>query len=353
MEDLRELYLLVLTWSAMAVGCLLLGLGLWFYLARQGQGLFPPQRHRAVPWSGRELFLVLFLVMVFIPLTAKELLDAIGFFPKLYGNDFPTDIPVGSKDPIHQLALERRLLWIQDLAFPFQVAATLMLLRGLTGARLYQLGLTWRHAANGLALGCLFWVIWTPWIWGLNTLVEWCYKSWGGQPESHPLTRIMEGDAIPLDKGLAVFLALVSGPILEELLFRGLVLFWMARREWGANAGYAVAFALAFRFWDDGPGRWPAFFIVMLLPGYLFAEFLTWRWLPMPDVARSIFSTSLIWAMLHNWPDCVPLFVFGLGLGYLAYRTQSLVGPIFVHSLFNAVSTLVLLLLQSLSGKGV
>jgi membrane protease YdiL (CAAX protease family) len=38
------------------------------------------------------------------------------------------------------------------------------------------------------------------------------------------------------------------------------------------------------------------------------------------------------------WPSPIPLFVLGLGLGVLAEGTRSLVGPIVVHSAFNAVS---------------
>ena len=39
-----------------------------------------------------------------------------------------------------------------------------------------------------------------------------------------------------------------------------------------------------------------------------------------------------------------PLFVLGLGLGWLALRTQSLIGPLFVHALFNAVAGTVLVI---------
>jgi membrane protease YdiL (CAAX protease family) len=40
----------------------------------------------------------------------------------------------------------------------------------------------------------------------------------------------------------------------------------------------------------------------------------------------------------------VPLFVLALGLGTLAARTRSLVGPIVLHSLFNAASCAVFFL---------
>lgn len=56
----------------------------------------------------------------------------------------------------------------------------------------------------------------------------------------------------------------------------------------------------------------------------------------------AVFGTALLFGMLHVgvWPTPIPLFVLGLGLGWLAWRTQSLVGPIVLHALFNAVGSL-------------
>jgi membrane protease YdiL (CAAX protease family) len=51
----------------------------------------------------------------------------------------------------------------------------------------------------------------------------------------------------------------------------------------------------------------------------------------------------MLFAASHNvWPTPVPLLLLGLGLGWLASRTQSLVGPIVCHALFNGVACLVL-----------
>jgi membrane protease YdiL (CAAX protease family) len=56
----------------------------------------------------------------------------------------------------------------------------------------------------------------------------------------------------------------------------------------------------------------------------------------------SIYGSAMLFAMAHGWPESVPLFVLGLGLGWLAYRTQSLIGGMVCHGLFNAVACLVL-----------
>jgi membrane protease YdiL (CAAX protease family) len=43
------------------------------------------------------------------------------------------------------------------------------------------------------------------------------------------------------------------------------------------------------------------------------------------------------------WPTPVALFVLALGLGWLAYRTQSVVASIVLHVLFNTITILTLL----------
>jgi membrane protease YdiL (CAAX protease family) len=64
------------------------------------------------------------------------------------------------------------------------------------------------------------------------------------------------------------------------------------------------------------------------------------------NVTRGIYGTALLFAAFHSsvWPTPIPLFLLALGLGYLTYRTQSLVGPLVMHALFNAVPCLLILL---------
>ena len=61
---------------------------------------------------------------------------------------------------------------------------------------------------------------------------------------------------------------------------------------------------------------------------------------------RAIWASSALFAAVHSqvWPSPVPLFVLAIGLGYLYLRTRSLVGPVVVHGMFNAVSAVSLLL---------
>jgi membrane protease YdiL (CAAX protease family) len=83
-----------------------------------------------------------------------------------------------------------------------------------------------------------------------------------------------------------------------------------------------------------------------MIPGYLYMDRLLKRWIPDRKTFRGIYATAMLFGMAHSWPDPIALFVLGLGLGYLAYRTQTLLGPILLHSLFNAVTYLYLILAQ-------
>jgi membrane protease YdiL (CAAX protease family) len=60
-------------------------------------------------------------------------------------------------------------------------------------------------------------------------------------------------------------------------------------------------------------------------------------------IGGAILASSVIFAVVHisAQPQAVlPLFILALALGYIAYRTRSLVGPIVGHSLFNALMVL-------------
>src|SRR5262249_571240 len=145
----------------------------------------------------------------------------------------------------------------------------------------------------------------------------------------------------------------------EELLFRGILLRWLYRRGWGGLAclGSALVVALLSRLgllveaWtgaETGPD-WsavlraaaPALFVLALVPGYL----VVWR-LQRTPFPTALCSSSLLFAVIHSaWPDPVALFVLALGLGWLAERTQSLVGPIVLHGLFNGIACAQLLMM--------
>ncbi|MBE3069892.1 MAG: CPBP family intramembrane metalloprotease [Planctomycetes bacterium] len=57
-------------------------------------------------------------------------------------------------------------------------------------------------------------------------------------------------------------------------------------------------------------------------------------------VVGALVGSSAVFAMVHlpTEPQAVPpLFILGMALGYAAYRTRSLVAPVLAHALFNAL----------------
>jgi membrane protease YdiL (CAAX protease family) len=99
---------------------------------------------------------------------------------------------------------------------------------------------------------------------------------------------------------------------------------------------------------DRGMGMGPLFFVAAIAPGYYLFEKWTEPWITEPGAARGIFATSLFFASVHfaAWPQPIPLFLFSLAVGFLAYRTRSLIGPITVHALFN-LTTMVVMILET------
>src|SRR5262249_54577062 len=87
----------------------------------------------------------------------------------------------------------------------------------------------------------------------------------------------------------------------------------------------------------------PFLFVLATVPGYLVV--LARQRTPF---GTACYSTSLLFATMHAsaWPSPVPLFVLALGLGWLAQRTQSIVGPVVLHALFNGIACAELLTLR-------
>src|SRR5262249_15298828 len=154
-----------------------------------GERLLPPQRCRAVPWSGYEI-LAAVLIMVLWPLLILQMLSA-------PGGAHPADPLLTS--------------WAILIAFPLEVATILALFWRASGTRPYQLGLTGHRARSNAVAGYLGWLVVTPIILGLFYLVLVCYRALeGGPPPSHPLSELVQGHQPILEWALVLFQALVA-----------------------------------------------------------------------------------------------------------------------------------------------
>lgn len=118
-------------------------------------------------------------------------------------------------------------------------------------------------------------------------------------PQDHPhLAQRFVEQPHPLPQWLIFFVAAaVSAPLAEELLFRGILQTWLARRL-GQPVGIGMA-SLAFGF-----------------------------------------------AHLGTWPDPLPLVLLSIGLGLAYTRTRSLWAPVVMHGGFNGGMLLLAILLK-------
>jgi membrane protease YdiL (CAAX protease family) len=239
-------------------------------------------------------------------------------------------------------------------SFPFQIASVLVVTRLLSDTRPYQLGLTLRGADRNILAGWLAWFATTPLVLTLHALVSWGYPHLVPvPPEEHPISQLIQSQPPPFEWLLVVLDAVVIAPLLEELVFRGFLQPWFAFRAGRANIALAGSLFAAILFRAEGIGKaltkpigWPllhelapVLFVLLMIPGYVMVGFVNRRWLR-PEAARAIYGTALLFAVFHAnvWPTPIPLFLLGLVLGYLALRTQSLVGPIVVHALINGTA---------------
>jgi len=208
-------------------------------------------------------------------------------------------------------------------------------------------------------------------------------KLTGRGPEKHPLTAL--GDLAGWREwALLVLQAVVIAPVVEEWVFRGVLLPWLARTRADDPDSpltvpparrpvlvhvAAVGTALILTLGMDAiahPGKtWntladpaqavasyaiPAAFFLLLIP----LDFVLPRLgrlrrhlrIHSRQQVRAILASAALFAAFHAnvWPSPVPLLFLAMGLGYLYLRTRSLIGPIVVHALFNAVSAVYLVL---------
>jgi membrane protease YdiL (CAAX protease family) len=314
------------------------------------QRWLPPRRRRAVPWTAPEVFLGLLLVMFVWHFLVAQVLAAVGFFPWFYGEDLLAIVAEGG--PGARLAQVRVGLWVTVLAFPLDLLTFPVLFYLLSGTRPYQLGLTTHRAGRNLLAGLIVSVPLVPLVYGVYLAVAALQALWLAEPvEEHPFV-LLQGLLGPAETAALLFAVLAAAPILEELEFRGVLLRWCGQETWRSHlaAGLAVGAALILRLdgmvqafhLRDGAALLeellPTLFVLAVLPLYALVIQRTRT----PE-GPAIVATSLLFAAIHSfaWPSPVPLFVLALGLGWLAQRTQSLLGPILIHSLFNAVGCVV------------
>lgn len=218
---------------------------------------------------------------------------------------------------------------------------TLLVRRWPTVPRVASVGFS--GVSRSVRVGVLGWMILTPVTLAVHFLANHIFESTGGVPDEHPLTKLNLGQSPDM---VALFFVSVCAatPLSEELLFRRTLIPWAAGRRYRAwlLGGCAVVAAGL-----TAEGRLGPLVFAVILGGFL-AGLPLLRWVcPRFAVrtASAIVSSAAVFAAMHSfvWPSPVPLFVLGIGLGWIALRTRSVIAPVVCHGLFNAVSTVYLL----------
>lgn len=361
---------------------------LWYRPGIWGK-LLPLQRIRKGNWSGAEVLFALVLFL-FLPGVVRDLFLQMGLFENIYGN-----VP----------AVDRQLLWIYLLYFFLFLALLFFGLFRLSGTRPSHIGLSLARWPQGVIQGVLVFAIATPVILCLYYLMGMVFDV-----TSHPFDKLAQEGLWPIEWALLFFQACIAAPMLEELLCRGLLQGWLRRASIAGHimvcvwtlfiASIPLMNVLAA---EENPGMgnaWqPLAFAGLLVGWYGLNFFQVWRgilregpfylMIPVPkevlqqriheeesedateqekqpllqvdpgrwqsfqggSVRLSIFGSAMLFAVGHSpaWPSPVVLYVFGLILGWLTYRTQSLIGAMVMHGCFNAVAFGTLLYMSTLS----
>lgn len=309
-------------------------------LRPRGERLLPAWKPWPVPWGGFEVTVAFLFGSAVLPAVMSELLTASGFFQHVYGSDFPAPRAPDVAPERLKEAATLRAMWGGLFALPLTLAA-LYCAFGLRPRKPSFVGSG--SVAGKVALAVGAWFLLAPAVLVFHAAVNAIALQFGVEPEQHPFTTF--GSRPLRDRVLFVVQACVVAPLWEEVFFRGLLLSWCVGRMHLLAPGveppttwrpWLVMLALPLVMVLGGARVGPFVFAVMLALGLA----VLWRVKRTgARRARAVYATAALFALVHSaWPTPIPLFALGLGLGYLAVRTNGVLVPAIVHALFNAVS---------------
>lgn len=220
------------------------------------------------------------------------------------------------------------------------------LLRITSGARLADLGLTLVEWKRQMSLGVSAALLMIPAVYAVQSMAVRVWK-----PQKHPVEQMVLGEFSFAIAMLAIVSTVILAPLIEEILFRGIVQHWLTRLL--SRSSSAMAPNKTHKSVEATPEEDPLYKASLEqaptwdppdltgLGGISTpqAEPSTGAWLP-------AVLTSLIFATLHatQWPAPVAIFLLSMALGVLYQSTGSLLSVATMHATFNGFSTLLLLL---------
>ena len=376
------------------------------FVALRPRPLLPMQRLRFGSWNGSAV-LAHAVLWFAAAISAYLLFDRLELYERLLPPVDARDLAGVDADPAK--AAERlKMIRLGNLSQPLGsllfLAMSFTLLPILQRTPISRAGMTLARWRPNLRLGIAAFVIVTPPIFAIQFVSGNIFKT-----EQHPFQMLgnLQGFELYEWATLLVNVA-VLGPVCEEWIFRGLLQGWLRRASYlehaifvclaAAFVGYFVVMRKASSIDVPIPlVAWTAALAALDLAGvYMLYRPLhehglaffrrsdlpplskeeqtidAWtvnlfeaeghehlqrpwrdfgsRWFSwkIASARWSIVGSSMFFALAHNtWPTPIPLFFLGLVLGWLAFRTQSLVAPIVLHGLFNLVSYVALVILSA------
>ena len=157
-----------------------------------------------------------------------------------------------------------------------------------------------RPFAKNVLIGALLYLAALPVLWFYSLVYQLGLKHLGYDPSWQEVALVLTDRQSPWMRCYLMFMAVALAPMFEEFLFRGIGLPLLARR-WG--------------------------------------------------VARAVVLVSVFFAAIHfHVPSLVPLFVIAAAFSLAYIYTESIVVPVVMHGLFNAVNLALLMVLRRYGG---
>jgi membrane protease YdiL (CAAX protease family) len=322
-----------------------------------------PLRHlRPVNWTGHEVFLAFCLLLGLPPLIVTSLF-LLGFFTPLLG---PAPDPQVNDQQFSVYSARGALI-----AYPLILTVTLGSLFAFLFARRrmrpHHYGLSWARWPANVSIGLAGFLLVTPVvlaIFAAASLIFWT--------RPHPVTMLGTLSTPDWEWLLIAFQTVVAAPLIEEIVFRGILLGWMRRASLFGHTAIMLAslFSAAVGIAYDDPSTGvivydasPLVLALVMVGGYAYwmvllkrrfnlgeGEIKRWRpsspprWWDQANASLAIYGSAMFFALFHMnaWPGQIALFPMGLALAWIANRTQSLLGPIAFHAAFNLVAFIAL-----------
>lgn len=310
-----------------AAGAAPVGLIAWWLARKAGVAVLPRPGRWVAPWGGFELFIV-FAFSVAAPMGLVDpILHAAGFYRAIYGPEM-----------LEKEWAPMRLLWSGAIFVPVWIGSLVLASRFAyprwKPAKASQIG--------NIAAGVGAWPVIHVVVALVHLSVLATFLAFELKPDSHPLEQSFRDGRPRVDQALFVVQAAITAPWLEETLFRGALIPWLLGKRW--RSGIVMLIALAFAIAESALSSQlgPLYFALLLFGGGVVLRATVRRH---RRTIGAIYSSAALFAVVHSsvWPTPIPLFVLGLGLGWLAVRTRSILAPTIVHGLFNLVSVLFVL----------